>query len=137
LITAWITIRAQKNIARQKAAIDFFLKTEMDPTVIGFYDFYKKTAQRIESMASLDQFASTEDYGKIRNFLNICELIAVRVNKKVFDESIAFEYWGDVLPQSYRSAERLIKYIRERPEHGTRYTYADLEALCVSWEGKS
>ena len=41
LITAWITIRAQKNIAWQKATIDFILKPEMDPTVIGFYDFCK------------------------------------------------------------------------------------------------
>ena len=41
------------------------------------------------------------EYKDARTFLNICELIAVGVNKGAFSESVSKAYWGDVLPNAY------------------------------------
>jgi hypothetical protein len=67
--------------------------------------------------------------------LNICELIAVGI-KRTFSESVSYAYWGDVIPQSYRTAQHLITVIRNTPEEGSRYTYEDLEKLAEKWSKK-
>lgn len=122
----------QGTIARRRAAIDFFLKTEMDSTAIALYEDFKKIAPRIKAASSMEKF-SAADESKTRAFLNVCELIAVGIREHAFSERVSKEYWGDVLPESYRKAEKLIKHIRATGE-GTHHTYIALEELCAKWE---
>jgi hypothetical protein len=58
------------------------------------------------------------------------------VNGGAFSDRVSSAYWGDVLPDSYRDAEPLIKQIRSTPGEGTAHTYADLEKLCKKWTSK-
>jgi hypothetical protein len=124
-------IWAQVYMARRRASIDFFLKTETDKTVIDLYNKFKKHAPRVSSSREpwLD-----EEHDDIRTFLNICELIAVGVNKRAFSESVSFHYWVDVIKKSYRTSEQLINNIRNNPEEGSPYTYIELEKLAKRWD---
>ncbi len=129
-------IRAQRDIARRRAAIDFFLKTEMDDTVVKLYKTFKQLSPTIKELLAKPDLTKTQEYHDIRAFLNICELIAVGINEGAFSDRVSYAYWGDVLPHSYRDAEPLIKQIRNTPGEGTAHTYADLEKLCKKWTSK-
>jgi Domain of unknown function (DUF4760) len=135
LIAAMIAlgaIWAQMHVARRRASIDFFLKTEIDKTVIDLYNKFKANAQSIAFVPDpLDLTRS--DYEDIRAFLNICELIAVGVNKGAFSKSVSEAYWGDVIPNAYQTAKQLINNIRNTPGEGSRYTYVNLEKLAKRW----
>jgi hypothetical protein len=130
---AWLSIRAQRDTARRRAAIDFFLKTDVDEKTIDLYTKFKRAVRGLEARTSFDDFVGEQEYQDLRAFLNICELIAVGIKQKAFSDSVSFAYWGDVLPRSYRDAEVLIKYIRNAPREGTPHTYVDLERLCKKW----
>ena len=130
-----LAIWAQMHIARRRAAIDFFLKTEIDEAAINLYKTYKAKAPSMTSIPDpLD--ATKRDYDDIGAFLNICELIAVGVRKRAFSKSVSKAYWGDIIPDSYQTAKQLINYIRNTPGEGSRLTYVDLEKLAKRWDAK-
>jgi Domain of unknown function (DUF4760) len=134
---ALLAIWVQMIVARRRAAIDFFLKTEIDQTAISLYKTFKAKAPSITTIPDpvLDA-ARWNAYEDIRAFLNICELIAVGIKKRAFSKSVSKAYWGDVIPKSYRDAKQLIDDIRRTPEEGSRYTYIDLEKLAKKWAKK-
>src|SRR5256886_13819791 len=70
----------QMHIARRRASIDFFLKTEMDKTVIDLYNKFKANAPFIAFVPEPSAL-TRRYYSDTGAFLNICELIAVGVNK--------------------------------------------------------
>jgi hypothetical protein len=130
-IIALCAIRAQRDIARRRAAIDFFLKTELDPTALELWKRFKTHIPSITSMPTIP--AGWDAYRDVRSFLNICELIAVGVQKRTFSKSVSKAYWGDVIPDSYQAAKQLIDCIRNTPGEGTHLTYVDLEKLAKKW----
>ncbi len=123
----------QRDVARRRAAIDFFLKTEMDTETIELYERFKKisvvTVRSTPMPAKLDM----QEYKDARRFLNICELIAVGVNYGAFSEQISLVYWGDVLPNSHRRMMPLIEDIRSTDDEGGSETYIDLQRICERW----
>ncbi|HZQ13668.1 MAG TPA: DUF4760 domain-containing protein [Pseudolabrys sp.] len=136
-IIAFLAILTQRDIARRRAAIDFFLKTEMDQTLIDLYNDFKKIAPTILSHPSMSDFAKTAGYQKVRAFLNVCELISVGINQGAFSKRVSYAYWGDVLPNSYKATLPLIKYVRESGDDGSAATYVDLEKICKKWTGEA
>jgi Domain of unknown function (DUF4760) len=133
-LIAWSAIRAQRDIARRRAAVDFFLKTEMDKTVIELYNKFRKNISSMTSKPTTP--LGHAEYEDIRAFLNICELIAVGVNERAFSDRVSWAYWGLVLPQSYADAEPLIEWIRATPGEGSKETYCELQKLCEGWRKK-
>jgi hypothetical protein len=125
---AWRAMYVQRDIARRRAAIDFFLKTETDPAMINLYDTFKAEIRQVVQGAPMNTVIKSEHYGKIRGFLNLCELIAVGVRRKAFSDDVSFHYWGDVLRDSFRDARPLIDHVREQERKPA--TYLDLEWLC-------
>jgi hypothetical protein len=63
----------QRNIAQKRAAIDFFLKTEMDQTMLAAYHRYKDAVTELKSTSSLEQFETTEHYEAVRSYLDVHE----------------------------------------------------------------
>jgi hypothetical protein len=131
-IVAYRAVRLQQEMARGRAALDFFLKTETDDKVIRLYDEFKRIAPGLRE-AAFDDFIFTKECQQVRAFLNVCELIAVGVNEGVLSDRVAFAYWGDVLPESYLAAEPFIRFVRRRPQIGSPQTYAELEILSRKW----
>jgi hypothetical protein len=130
---AWRALNTQKDIARRRAAIDFFLKTEMDEKIIEMYKAFKIVGAGLDDLGEQSNFADTNAYHVARTFLNICELIAVGINEGAFSERVSYVYWGDVIPQTYRSAAGLISRIRHTPGEGTLHTYKELERVSKRW----
>jgi hypothetical protein len=117
-LIAVVSILNQRSIARRRAAIDFFLKTQMDATGIELYNEFRRVAPGLAAITSMESFVATPEHSRVRAFLNVCELISVGINENVFSERVAYAYWGDVLPE-LQAAEPLIQYVRQRPGEGT------------------
>src|SRR5262249_50303558 len=132
-LLAVISTLHQRNTARRRTAIDFFLKTQMDATGIELYNDFRRIAPGIAAITSMESFVATPEHSRVRSFLNVCELISVAINEKVFSEQVSYAYWGDVLPWSFKAAEPLIQYVRQRPGEGTPATYRDLEKVAKLW----
>ena len=133
-IIALVALFIQRDTARRRAAIDFFLKTEMDEKIIDTYNDFLDLVPQIPAIISRPTLSRRdEEYKKLRTWLNICELIAVGINLGAFSERVSYDYWGYVLPDSFRGARLFILHIRRTPGLGAAATYADLEKLCRKW----
>ena len=135
-ITGYFAIQAQQQIARRRAAVDCFLKTEIDPYAVGLYHKFRAAVLTMQEFADQPNVELHKDFRDLRGFLDICELIAVGIKEKAFSERISFEFWGHVLPQTLKDARPLIDRIRKIPGEGSKDTYCDLEDLCERWAKK-
>ena len=86
LITGWISIGAQREIARKRAALDFFAKTEMDKDLLSAHTNYTQAVAKMQTFLhgaeDLAHFieAYSEQYWAIRSYLNLHELMSVASN---------------------------------------------------------
>ena len=131
VIAALISIFVQRSVARKRAAIDFFLKTEMDQTLLDAYDKFNSTILALNSAKSMEEFSLTDDFRSIRRYLYIHELMSVGILKGVFDERVCHSYWSDVLTQAYRDTKRAIDFLQSKPDG--KYTFIELQALNKKW----
>jgi hypothetical protein len=134
-IIAVFSILSQRDIARKRAAVDVFIKTEMDEKMIVAYDNFHSGLEAMRKARNIEDFCTSENsrahYLAIRKYLNVHELIAVGIKKEVLDKDVCYDYWCDTLTNGYRDAEPLIEYVRSRPKN--KYTYSDLRELNSRW----
>jgi hypothetical protein len=136
LVAASVAIRSlylQRDIARRRAAIDFFLKTDADKEMIKLYRTFRVNTPNLATLITQPDFTKSDVYSEVRHYLNICELIAVGINHGAFSERVAKAYWGGWLPTVYKGALPLIEYVRRTPGEGRAKTYVELEVLCSRW----
>ena len=57
-VATW-SLLAQKGVARRRAAIVFFLKTEMDEKLLVAYDKYRSGIAALEGTSDLETFLKT------------------------------------------------------------------------------
>jgi hypothetical protein len=136
LIAAFVSISTQKAIARKRAAIDFFLKTEMDSDTKKSHDEFRKAIDPLKMIVTdkgemQNGFAETQNYWAIRNYLNLHELLAVGVSKAIFDEEVCYDFWSGELVLAYIDALPLIKYVQARKN--SKNVYVELEKLAERW----
>jgi Domain of unknown function (DUF4760) len=131
LCAALWSIGAQKRLARRRAAIDFFLKTEMDDKMLQAWDNYLIAVKELKNVSSMKEFELTEKYRHIRAYLNIHELLAVGIRNKVFDRRVCYDFWGDVLLNACNESQKVIEYVQCIPNG--KATYADLLKLRQRW----
>jgi hypothetical protein len=128
-------IWSQRSIARKRAAIDVFIKTEMDEKMTEAYDKFHAGLDKMRNAKSVEEFCTAEalrpDYLAIRKYLNVHELVSVGIRKKVLDETVCNAYWADALTNGYRDAKPVLDYVRNRPRN--KYTYSDLEQMNSKW----
>jgi hypothetical protein len=131
VLVAYRALRVQREMARKRAAFDFFLKTEMDRAIIDAYIAYEVAIDRFSQHGEVDKlFADSSDYQSVRTYLNIHELVAVGIHSKMLDESVCFSFWSDELIAAYKQGKPLIEHMRKL---GTPLCYVDLERLHTSW----
>lgn len=138
LSAAWISIRTQREIARKRAAIDFFLKTEMDSHLLSAHKKYRTGIEVLETHLAagktLEAFTKTKEYDEIRDYLNVHELLAVGIHRDVLDDHVSFEFWHRELMRACAKTANLIAYVQTLPD--SQKTYVDLVALCKRWEDR-
>ncbi len=61
------SLLAQKGVARRRAAVDFFLKTEMDEKLLIAYDKYRSGIDVLRNVTDLDAFCKTDDYHHVQD----------------------------------------------------------------------
>jgi hypothetical protein len=134
-VIAIYSICSQRSIARKRAAVDVFIKTEMDQQMILAYDSFHTAVREMNKAKTIEEFCTIDafhsHYLAIRKYLNVHELIAVGIQKKVLDHDVCYAYWSDTLTNGYRDAKQVIDYVRNRPKN--KYTYDDLESLNATW----
>ena len=127
---AWRAIHVQRSIARKRAAIDIFMKTEMDEKILASYYNYVEAAKHLDNVGDMDGFARTENYKTIRNYLNIHELIAVGMYQGVLSRAICHHFWSNLMIEAYDDCRAVIEHAqKEYPD-----TYADMVRFAKRWK---
>lgn len=133
-IIAVISIYVQRNLARRRASIDFFLKTEMDVSMLKAWNDYNAAIRKLkEVLLPAEKFAVDfpQEYECIRAYLNIHELVAAGIYNRIFDNRICFDFWANVLTRACVDAREII--IHARSSLGHEYTYHSLTWLNKKW----
>jgi Domain of unknown function (DUF4760) len=131
LLVAVISILMQRGIAKRRAAIDFFFKTEMDKSIVDAYQSYESAVKKFKEHCSVEALLNDDaEYQSVIAYLKIHELMAVGVNNGVLDENVCYEFWSDELLFAYKDCKPIIEEVRERVS-ASRYT--DLEKLSAKW----
>jgi hypothetical protein len=137
-LVAIISITVTKKIARRRAAIDFFLKTEMDQSMLTLYDncqkYLKAVNASIKPETTMEQLVELEGYGPVRTYLNIHELIAVGIENGVFDKKVCYQFWSAVLVLHAKQSIPLVEFCRRNPEEAA--VYLQFTNLARKWERK-
>jgi hypothetical protein len=136
LATAIVAIHKQTQVARRRAAIDFFLKTDRDQNMLdAFRDFESALTQLKGHMAAggvVKDFAEAQPdiHRQLLKYLNVHELVAVGIRNRVFDHQVCYSFWGDTLVRHVEEAEALIAY---EVETGPPSHYLELRLLTAEW----
>lgn len=137
VVVAICAICTQRSIARRRATLDLFFKTEMDKAVVDALHDYEASLAKLKDHG---RFYEVEDYRKLRVYLNIHELVATGIDRKILDETICYDFWSDELVRAYKAlitpydGKTLIDHIRIR--ENSRERYAQLKKLGKCWEAK-
>lgn len=102
------SLRAQRDIARKRAALDLMLKIITEKTMI---DFRLKAGAALaahEERDSDEKFASSEHLAVLRGIIEFLELVAVGIKTKVVDEDICFETLGGFMVETIRVTKYFI-----------------------------
>jgi hypothetical protein len=132
------SLHSQRDTARKRAAIDVFFKTEMDEKMLAAHKAYIAGRDAFKSQGRTAQEFETQDrknYDAVRTYLNVHELIAVGVNRSVFDNDVCYEFWGNELLRAYKDVEPIITEVRKRPD-GLE-TYDALAILHKRWNDRA
>jgi hypothetical protein len=98
-IVAILSLRAQVNIARRRAAIDIFLKTEMDQSMLAAYRDYVAGLKLSKQYGCINDFEKDHpgEYMAVRTYLDVNELICIGINNKAFDQRVCYGFWYNIL----------------------------------------
>lgn len=134
LAVAFYSVHAQQQVARRRAALDFFLKTETDDKMLERYNEYVRALPSMPSdLSKMDNFRTTHnsDYQHIRNYLNVLELMALGVKTKALSEVVCQEYWDEFVLQSLSDCALIIEYMRSFP--GSEAAFDALLTVGSNW----
>jgi hypothetical protein len=133
LVVAAIGIGVQRHLARRRAAIDLFLKTEADQHLVKAYDEFWVGIQHMGTMP-IEKFCTpgNKPYFAVRQYLNVHELVAVGIKNGMFDDRICYDFWSRILIRCVEAARPVLDHLRQRPGHEA--TYIELESLYVKWK---
>jgi len=135
-IIAVTGIAVQYVVAKKRAAIDIFLKTETDKHLLESWDGFWAGLDHMKTM-TVDDFCRSKDsivrnhYFAVRKYLNLHELIAVGIKNGMFDGRTCHNFWSGVLLRCVREARPVIEHVRNRP--GQEATYLELLNLYDDW----
>jgi Domain of unknown function (DUF4760) len=134
---AIVSLRTQVGIARKRAAIDVFLKTEMDQAMLTAYRAYEEALLASRNYASADEFSKSapDQYMAIRLYLDVNELICIGINNKVFDQRVCYGFWYTILDVAATEGKQVIQHARQPGDFG--HTYDHLLNVHRRWTGTS
>jgi Domain of unknown function (DUF4760) len=132
---AIISLRTQVAVARKRAAIDIFLKTEMDHAMLAAYRNYENGLKALKQYPSIDTFAEKEpeNYMAVRVYLDVNELICIGINQRVFDQRVCYGFWSNILKVATTQGKGIIEHARKPEDFG--HTYDHILEVSKRWSG--
>jgi hypothetical protein len=135
LVAAIASINSQRKIARKRAATDFFVKTEMDREMLASHKKYLAAVDELKSFLddgkTFEDFAETDEYIDMRDYMSIHELVAVGILNEVFDDKVCHDFWSGELKRAYADTSSLLKYIQSLPDE--KESYSEFVKLAKQW----
>lgn len=139
---ALYSIHVTRVTARRRAAIDFFLKSDMDKGMADIYKAFRDSLAVWEIHAAakkpIEDFIKgpdgkpSDDYRNINTYLNIHELVAVGIRNKVFDHAVCYNFWSDALVRHTERTKAIIEH--EVSSEGGAAAYLELRILSSKWK---
>jgi hypothetical protein len=126
---AWLalaSLRTQKDIARKRAAIDVFLKTEMDQGMLTAYREY------VEGLELSKQYNNIDQYWAVRTYLDVNELICIGINHKAFDQRVCYGFWVGILNKARTEGVDIIDHVRKSVDGA--HTYDHILSVNERWQ---
>jgi hypothetical protein len=112
---AYWQLRTQRDLARKRAAVDFFLKTEIDQHSLLMWTGFKSALDALANSQSYEAFQ--KDHSKenlqIEQYLNIFELVACGIRGKILDEVICKAFWKSIILDAYDKTNGIIENDKE------------------------
>jgi hypothetical protein len=132
-IIAFCALITQRNLARKRATLDLFLKTETDVKTLELWDNYASAVLAFEAATDKDNFklSSRSNYDNIRSYLNIFELIACGINENILDKKMCKRFFIDVFLDNLGTLENFIAIVQKEP-HGQK-TYCEYLSIAKKW----
>lgn len=144
-IVAIASILITMSIARKRAAIDFFLKTDMDAGMVAAHaafqaalkalEKHEADGKTIEAFVKGDDGEDTVGYKNIIAYLNVHELVAVGIRNKVFNHDVCYNFWSDALVRHTEKTRKLIEY--ETASEDGEASFFELRELSVKWKKRT
>jgi hypothetical protein len=139
---AVISITSQRETARKRAAVDFFLKTDLDANMLQAHADFESALKKLKKYAAdggsvrgfADGTETENDYKKILRYLNVHELVAVGIKNKVFDDRVCYNFWSDAMVRHVKEAGGVIQY--EIDEGGSDALFLELRRLSTRWSAR-
>ena len=140
LFAAYLSIQSQREIARKRAAMDFFAKTEMDKNTLDQHKQFKEAIEKLKEYSGksrkIEEFVESEkdEYWAIRDYLNLHELVGVGINQEVFDDNVCYDFWSGEMRRARRDTKELVDYIQSLPDE--KDTYCEFVEVAMRWHGR-
>jgi hypothetical protein len=132
-VVAVASIVITMSIARKRAAIDFFLKTDMDAgTALKALEKHEAEGKTIETFVKGEDGADTAEYKNLITYLNVHELVAVGIKNKVFNHDVCYNFWSDALVRHTDKTRKVIEY--EATSEGGEASFLELRTLSITWK---
>jgi hypothetical protein len=135
VIIAFASLKSQAKIARKRAAIDFFIRTELDPALREAYHDYVVGLELSKECSSIDAFKQIEPkkYQAIRTYLDINDLICIGINEKVLHQRVCYGFWYNIIRSSVTEGKEVIDHARA--QKGYDGTYDEILRVGNRWFG--
>jgi len=133
-LLALLSLKAQLDIARKRAAIDVFLKTEMDQGMNAAYREYVEGLKLSKGYPDIDEFEQEQPdkYMAVRTYLDVNELICIGINQRAFDQRVCYGFWYNVLNKARTEGAAIISHARKQADGG--HTYDHILSVCERWQ---
>ncbi len=133
---AWFAssaIRTQRELAKKRTTLDFFLRTETDGRTLDLWKSYN-TALSLLAEMPLAQFKTShrEEYEDIKNYLNVFELLACGLKSGALDEEIAKSFFWNAIVHGYTATRELLEEEAKLPDN-EEYC-CDFISLAKQWK---
>jgi hypothetical protein len=106
----------------------------MDKPMVEAYAQFQTAIEVLKETTDLQEFIASKHYGPMRTYLNVHELVALGVRKKVFDKAVCYHFWSSVLAGDCKASERIIEYVTSGD--GAAGTYYELRQINKAWGKK-
>jgi len=142
LVTAITAIIMQTLVARRRAAIDFFLKTDLDEKMLDAHKEFEAAVKKLklhlssEQSISIFEDSNAADYRAIWKYLNVHELVAVGIKNRVFDDDVCYNFRADVLVRHARETKAVIDHEVES-EGAPSAAFLELRELSIKWNDRA